>query len=190
MKTWTLTPELFEDLLNWLNPDREQAAQEYEDIRRRLIKMFICRGCYESEDLADKTIDRVASKLEDIKDDYVGARAPYFYVVGNNIRLESARRRPLSAPPPGPLPEDVEERELRYECLDECMKDLTDENRELVSQYYQQEKRGKIDHRRQLASRFEITLNALRIRAFRIRTALQECVTTCMQRRLHEMGRA
>src|SRR5947209_6617862 len=37
----------FDRLLAWLNPDREQAGQRYEEIRRRLIKIFARRGCSE-----------------------------------------------------------------------------------------------------------------------------------------------
>ena len=188
MKDRTLTAELFEELLDWLSPDREQAAREYEDLRRRLIKLFTCRGCQDPDFLADETFDRVASKLPEIKPTYEGPRAPYLYVVANNIRLESLRRRPSSLPPPPPPSETSEELERRHDCLDDCMKGLDDDNRELVSQYYQQEKRGKIDHRKLLAEQFEITLNALRIRAFRIRASLQECVQACMQRQANEIG--
>ena len=49
MDNWTLTPELFEQLLDWLNPDREQAGRDYEALRRRLIKLFTCRGCSDPE---------------------------------------------------------------------------------------------------------------------------------------------
>jgi DNA-directed RNA polymerase specialized sigma24 family protein len=188
MKNWTLTPESFEELLDWLHPDPEKAAQEYENLRRRLIKFFTCRGCYDPEDLTDKTFDRVAGKLPEIKPRYEGPRAPYFYSVGDRIRQESNRRITITLPPPAPPDETPEELELKHQCLDECMKALTLDNRELVSQYYQQEKRGKIDHRKNLAEQFEITLNALRIRAFRIRASLQDCVKACLQRRLNEMG--
>jgi DNA-directed RNA polymerase specialized sigma24 family protein len=188
MKDWTLTPEVFERLLDWLNADRDQAARDYEDIRRRLIKMFTCRGCYEPEDQADKTIDRVAGKLQDIKD-YVGPRAPYFYVVAANILREWLRgKRVLPTAPPPPTDEDKGKLEQRHKCLDECMKLQSAENQEIVLQYYQQEKRAKIDRRKRLAERLGITLNALRIRAFRIRFALQDCVQVCMKRQGYEIG--
>lgn len=188
MKDWNLTPELFEELLDWLNPDRDQAGREYEDIRRRLIKMFTCRGCFEPEDQTDKTIDRVARKLEEIKDTYVGPRPPYFYVVASNILREWLRIKPLAPPPPPPPDDDKDELEQRHSCLDDCMKLQLPENQEIVWQYYQQEKRAKIDRRKGLAERLGITLNALRIRAFRIRASLQECVQDCMKRHGHEIG--
>lgn len=189
MKDRTLTPELFERLLNWLNPDdRDQAAMEYEDIRRRLIKMLTCRGCYEQEDVADETIDRVASKLEELKD-YEGPRAPYFYKVCHNVYREWLRikRKRLESPPP-PIEEDSQKLEKRHRCLDACMNSLSPENREIVTEYYQQDKRAKIDRRKMVAERLGISINALRIRAFRIRATLQECVLVCLNGRWHEMG--
>jgi hypothetical protein len=57
-----------------------------------------------------------------------------------------------------------------------------------VLEYYRGEKKAKIDHRKKLAEKYEIALNALRIRAHRIRAQLYECVKDCLERREHEMG--
>jgi DNA-directed RNA polymerase specialized sigma24 family protein len=179
-KDWILTQELFEELLSWLNADREQAGQDYEDIRRRLIKLFTCRNCHEPEDLADETINRVATKIKDIKDTYVGPRAPYFYAVANKVYREYLRRKPVPLLPPPARDSDEIERE--YDCLEQCMERQTPANRKLVLEYYQGEKRARIDYRKNLADQYGIALNALRIRAHRIRTALQECVENCLEK--------
>lgn len=71
-KDWILTQESFDALLAWLDPAREEAGRRYEEIRRRLIKIFTCRGCGEPEDLADETINRVSKKLKEIESDYSG----------------------------------------------------------------------------------------------------------------------
>ncbi|MCU1268325.1 MAG: hypothetical protein JWM21_4643 [Acidobacteria bacterium] len=177
-KDWILTQELFEELLSWLNADREQAGQDYEDIRRRLIKLFTCRNCHEPEDLADETINRVANKIKEIKDHFVGPRAPYFYAVANKVYMEYLRKR--TPPPPPPTAGPSEEIEREYACLEQCMKQQAPAHRKLVLEYYRGEKRAKIDHRKKLAEQYGIALNALRIRAHRIRTALQECVKSCL----------
>ena len=178
-KEWVLTEESFEALLAWLNPNRELAGQRYEEIRRRLIKIFACRGCYEPEDLADETINRVTNKLKAIEPTFTGEQARYFYGVANKVHLEYLRRKPV---PPLPAAYNIsEDSEREYQCLDRCVGKLTQENRELVLQYYQEDKRAKIEHRKLLAARFGIALNALRIRAHRIRTSLQHCVIECLQ---------
>ena len=93
-KEWVLTQESFDALLAWLDPNRELAGRKYEDIRTRLVKIFSCRGCYEPEDLADETINRVTSKLKDIESSFIGERARYFYGVANKVHLEYLRRKP------------------------------------------------------------------------------------------------
>ena len=178
-KNWDLTRESFEALLAWLDPNREIAGQKYEDIRTRLIKIFACRGCYEPEDLADETINRVTNKLEEIEATFIGERARYFYGVANKVHLEYLRKKP--APPLPAVTNTSEEAERRYRCLDLCASKLTSENRELVFQYYQEEKRAKIEHRKHLADRLGIAVNALRIRAHRIRKSLQDCVRECLE---------
>ncbi len=46
--------------------------------------------------------------------------------------------------------------------------------------YYHDEKRAKIDYRKQLADALGIPLNALRIRAHRVRISLEKCVKDCL----------
>lgn len=176
-KDWILTQELFDELLSWLNADRERAGQDYEDIRRRLIKLFTCRNCHESEDLADETINRVANKVKEIRDHFVGPRAPYFYAVASKVYQEYLRKRTPPPPPPAYTSEDIE---LEYACLEQCLERQTPANRKLVLEYYRGEKKTKIDNRKGLAERYGIALNALRIRAHRIRSVLQECVQNCL----------
>ncbi|HJX89030.1 MAG TPA: sigma-70 family RNA polymerase sigma factor [Pyrinomonadaceae bacterium] len=178
-KDWVVTQESFDALLAWLDPNRERAAERYEDIRSRLIKLFTCRGCYEPEDLADETINRVIKRLKDIEASFTGDPTRYFYGVANNVHKEYLRRKPVPQPPIAP--ESSEQIEREYECLERCMEELTADNRQLVLQYYQREKRARIDHRKQLAQQLGIALNALRIRAHRLRTSLQECLQNCLE---------
>jgi len=178
---WELTPEAFEKLLLWLNPDREQAGRKYEDIRRKLIKILTCRGCTCPEELADETINRVTRKVPEVIDNYVGEPALYFYGVAHKMYLEHLRKHRYPLPPPAA--ERPEDTERDYECLERCMERLTSKSRDLVLEYYQEEKKAKIDRRKELADRLGIAVNALRIRAHRIRASLQECVFECIKRR-------
>jgi len=178
-KGWVLTQEGFDVPLGWLDPDRERAGSRYEAIRLRLIKIFTCRGCAEAEDLADETINRVAAKVADLAPGYQGDPALYFYGVANKVFLEYLRRRPVIEAPP--LREASEDIEAEYACLERCMEQLPPESRRLVLEYYQEEKRAKINRRRKLAEELGIAVNALRIRAHRIRQQLQQCVQVCLE---------
>jgi DNA-directed RNA polymerase specialized sigma24 family protein len=176
----SVTQASFDSLLAWLDPDRDLAAGKYEQIRRRLIKLFTCRGRHDAEELADETINRVTLKAPEVAREYVGDPSLYFYGVAQKVLLESHRRRP--PPPPAPRPDaaESEETEREYECLERCMGELTPANRELVLDYYRNDRRAKIDHRKELAARLGIAQNALRIRVHRLRTTLQECVRGCL----------
>ena len=190
-KSWALTQDSFDHLLAWLDPDRDRAGRKYEDIRQRLIKIFVCRGCAQAEELADETINRVVRKVPDIAADYQGDPALYFYGVAQKIQFEYNRRDwPQTAardidtqtvPAPAFTPTADDDR--AFECLEGCLDQLAEENRRLVVEYYQEEKRSKIDYRKRLAAELGIAVNALRIRAHRIRRALQECVEHCVAAR-------
>jgi DNA-directed RNA polymerase specialized sigma24 family protein len=174
-----INQEQFDRLLQWFAPDLEKAGQIYERIRTRLIKIFVCRGSNVPQELADKTINRVARKLAAIQSTYTGDPAYYFASVANFIFKESLRKDippPVVVPEPSP-PDEDEERD--YSCLEECMQKLTTLDRSLVVGYYREEKRAKIDHRKKLAEELGLGLNALRIRACRIRAELQKCVELC-----------
>jgi RNA polymerase sigma factor (sigma-70 family) len=170
----------FDRFLKWLDPDHEQAGTKYKEIQRRLIKLFTCRGCFEAEELADETINRVIKKMAEIADNYDGEPIAYFYGVARNVWLEYTKRKPFVAPPPPPDPPEELEKESR--CLDECMEKLPPDNRALVLSYYQEEKQAKIDYRKRLADELGIGMNALRIKMCRIRASLQECLIECVSR--------
>lgn len=176
---WTLTKSAFDALLAWLDPDRERAAQKYEYIRRRLIKLFAYRGCGAPEDVADRTINRVCAKLEEIGPKYRGDPALYFYAVAKRVYLEETRSNSSVAV----LPHRAKPRDSRVEdqCLDQCLDRLPPEDQQLILDYYRDEKQAKIDHRKALAARLGIELNALRIKVCRIRARLKGCVFECLK---------
>jgi len=181
-KSWVLSQESFDALLNWLGPERERAGQRYEEIRTRLIKIFTCRGCCDPEDLADETINRVIKRLHEIEGELTGDQAKYFYGVANKVHLEYLRRKhiqPIVAPTA-----DTNRIEMQYQCLEQCLSRLSEENRHLVLEYYQLERKARIDQRKALAKELGIKVNALRIRAHRIRAMLQDCVQNCLNRNL------
>ena len=174
----------FDRLLNWLDADRERAGFLYEQIRWRLVTILAARGCTLAEELADDTIDRVARRVTDIQQTYVGDKAIYFLGVMNNVHHEYLRR-----PPPPRLiqtPEDVEAREEIHSCLDNCLAQLAPYSRQLIERYYAANKQAKIDLRKVIAREMGIKASSLRLRALRIREKLQTCIERC----LHDVSEA
>jgi DNA-directed RNA polymerase specialized sigma24 family protein len=180
-----LTQEAFDRLLDWLDADRETAGGKYAMIQLRLIRFFASRGCVDAEKLADDTINVVASKVEELSD-YEGDRTLYFYGVAQNIYLEDLRknrRREASeyltqnqsteSVSESALSNDMEEDDAR---LERCLKRLMQQDRWLVVEYHRNEKRAKIEHRTRLALELGMTLNALRIKVYRLRLQLRNCI--------------
>lgn len=178
--TRDVTQTAFESLLMWLDADRDRAGEKYEQIRRRLIKVFTCRGRHDAEELADETINRVTLKAPELSKEYVGDPGLYFYGVAQKVFLESVRKPPI--PPQPAAAREPSELEREYECLDSCIEQLSPDSRALVLDYYREDGRAKIERRKELAGRMGIALNALRIRAFRIRATLQQCVQECIEK--------
>lgn len=186
IKDRSVSREAFDQMLAWLDSDREQAGRKYEEIRCGLIKIFVCQGCSDPEGLADETIDRVIHKIPEIVPNYAGNPALYFSGVARYILLEYKNRiaqlRLLPAAPPKQI-EKGEDIEREYECLDRCIERLTPANRELILEYYREEKRAMIENRKRLAERLGVTPNALRVRADRIRNSLEKCVANCLKQK-------
>jgi len=190
-KEWVLTQEAFDTLLDWLDSDRQRAGHKYEAIRLRLIKIFTGRGFWEAEELADETINRVVARVTDVAPDYQGDPALYFYGVSQKVQLEYLRKSRLREPeaavdviansPSAAGTGLAGDGQPEFDCLERCLEHLPPENRKIVLEYYQQEKRAKIDHRKRLATELGIAVNALRIRAHRIRRTLEACVRECLE---------
>jgi DNA-directed RNA polymerase specialized sigma24 family protein len=190
-KEWVLTQDAFDTLLDWLDANRDRAGSKYEAIRLRLIKIFTCRGCSEAEELADETINRVSARVNEVAGSYTGDPALYFYGVSQKVHLEYLRKSQKRQTEVGvdspasvlnaPLLSLTDDIEPEYECLERCLDHLPTDNRKLVLEYYQQEKHAKIEHRKLLATELGIAVNALRIRAHRIRLVLQQCVRDCIE---------
>ncbi|HJY30035.1 MAG TPA: hypothetical protein VJ306_18535 [Pyrinomonadaceae bacterium] len=178
-KQWDTTQESFDRLLSWLADNRDEAGKKYEMIRQRLMKFFICRGCENVEDLADQTITIVTTKIGEIALGYEGDPILYFYGVAKKVFKDYLRSRNRKLPPTPPDMSHVDE--AVFQCLDGCMQKLPEENRQLVLRYYQDEKKVKIDNRQILADELGIAMNALRIRAHRIRLLLRNCVQKCTE---------
>lgn len=178
-KGWELNREAFDEMLAWLNPDREEAGRKYEDIRKRLIRIFMHRGCTVAEDLADETINRVARKVHEIRDGYVGDPALYYYGVARNVYMEYVKHPP--EPKQVAPTEDLDEVESEHRCLEQCLGELTPQNQELLLEYYRENEGAKIKHHKEMAERLGLALNALRIRMCRLRMSLKECMRECLK---------
>ena len=183
-KEWVLTKEAFDRFLARLDIDREKAGEKYESVRLKLLKYFQWRGSDSCDIETDETINRVARRIEEGENVY--NLNAYIYGVAKLVFAESTKLRKRKEPLDeafGLEATSVEvdsEKAERQACFDRCLGYLTDEDRETITEYYQFEKGKKIEHRKQLAVRFGMSLNALRIKAHRQRINLEACVRECL----------
>jgi DNA-directed RNA polymerase specialized sigma24 family protein len=191
-KNWTLTPRAFDRLLNWLDEGTNSEGEKYLEMRRRLIAYFDRKNCSAPDELTDETLNRAARRLEEEGDIVSETAARYCYIVARFVFLEYLRERndevPLDAikslaagnqPAVSGAEDESFNRERLMICLDHCTEKLDPTHRELIVRYYYGEQRIKIDNRLALAKHLGITVNALSIRACRIRDKLEVCVKEC-----------
>ena len=192
-----MTQDQFDKLLAFLDPDRDLAARKYEIIRKKLITFFQCRGCSAPEDYTDLTFNRVAKRIDEGVEIYATNPLSFFYGVARKVLqepLDNLSRKSISLDDPSVFtnvsqdPAEVNQREAQsvqleqeLECLERCLKRLPSKNRDLILRYYQGETSVKINNRKKIAEQLGIPLNALRIRALRIREKLQDCVSNCVK---------
>jgi DNA-directed RNA polymerase specialized sigma24 family protein len=179
-----MTPDDFEELLLWLDPDpdgtgvpdRDRGAERYEKIRLRIIRIYQNRGWHRSEEVADEALERVGPKVKKLRPTYVGDPALYILGIAKRVHLEMVRDEDVILPPPPDTDPDREELELRHAWLEYCLVTLKPESHELIICFYQGERREKIENRKQLAARLGITPGALSLRAMQVRRKLLDCM--------------
>jgi DNA-directed RNA polymerase specialized sigma24 family protein len=174
-----LTAEQLNQLLDWLDMDRDAAANKYALIQLRLVRFFAVRRCVDAENLADRCINVVAAKNLEELGPREGDRTLYFLGVARYVYLEQDRedRRPPPLPPPQPDPEPEPDLDM---CLDHCLDELGPDERSLVLDYEEGEKQTRIQNRRRLANELGITINALRIKVYRLHQQLEKCIKQCL----------
>ena len=153
-----VTQEAFASFLEWLNPDRDLAGEEYERLRFRLLNFFSLRRCSFADELADETINRVILK---VSEEQIENKLAYCYGVAKNVYRESLRKERthldidevvVAAPAP-------EEKSFSNECLDKCLAKLPPESRSLLLDYFSEARHAKIELHRRISESMAMTQN-------------------------------
>jgi DNA-directed RNA polymerase specialized sigma24 family protein len=195
-KNWVLSKEAFENLLTCLDPDRDRAAERYELIRKKLVVFFESHSCFTAQDHADIAINRVARKLMENREINIGDGYGYFFGVAFKVLQEYRTKAAKAFTSVNDLTKESylsdnpfvnRERELermglekQIACLERCLQNLPAQKRVLITRYYEGKTNVKIQNRRAMAMEMSIPINALRIRALRIREKLEDCISKCL----------
>lgn len=183
---WILTGEAFTKFLACLDADPDQAGEKYESIRLTLVRFFDWRGAFYPEEYADETLNRAIRRIDEgetVRDVHTWCHGIARLVLLEKLKSPDHRRTDIDEIAPVAAPDsEPEDEDKRQECFHRYLYELPIESRQLIMQYYQDEKRQKINNRLALAERLGIPLNALRSRAQRIRDRLEQCVTGCLKK--------
>lgn len=95
-------------------------------------------------------------------------------------RMENERTALHQVPAATLIDTESDETQERIDCLRQCLAALPQKSRELITEYYEGEGSAKINRRKKLAANLGMQLNALRIRACRLREKLEECMGRCL----------
>jgi DNA-directed RNA polymerase specialized sigma24 family protein len=184
---WVLTKDAFERFLAALDPDPNAAGVVYERIRSRLMIFFRCNGCADAELLTDETLDRTIRRLGEIE---IRNVMSFVKGIARNVASEAHKKSSKTAAIedlPAPVwdrsrPDEAPAADpMQLRCLERCLQKLGPDEEKLIRDYYQDEKRQKIDRKRRIAEALGISAGALRIKAFRVRRQLQRCVEGCVR---------
>jgi hypothetical protein len=184
-RRWELTRGALNGLLARLDTDPLAAGEHYEHLRRALLKFFSWHQMPDAESSVDEALDRVARRLE--AGQTIDDVPAFAYGVARLIRLERQRRSAampttsderLVAQAATPAPEDLE---VRDACLQRCLRELSEQERDLIEIYYVGTGRERIDGRARLAAALGLSENALRLRAQRLRDRLRVCAAQCVE---------
>lgn len=193
-KNWAITASALARLLKWLDAGNDSDGRSYLEMRGRLVAYFDRKNCLTPHDLADETLNRVARRLEETGAIESETPAKFCYVTARFVFMESLRGAdrksvPLDDVLRQPAADQVaaaeadERKKLKekmLDCLEDCTGKLASANRDIIVNYYYGEERVKIENRRALAKKLEISTNALTIRACRIRDRLENCIGKCV----------
>jgi RNA polymerase sigma factor (sigma-70 family) len=187
-------PDGFDEILAWLNPNRELAATMYVQLRHDVARIFLWNRCSDPEGLTDEVFDRVARKVHDLRQTYNGDPRLFFYGVARNLVKETAKKVKtyasfddagvtLRARAQVEVDEEEESVQAREYCLQLCLNELSSEQRRLILEYYAMDEQGKISHRVRIARQLGVSIETLRVRVYRIRVTLEECIEQCLDRK-------
>jgi DNA-directed RNA polymerase specialized sigma24 family protein len=179
-------------LLAALDGDEARAAEKYETLRYKLVNLMTWKGCCNSDadDLADLTLDRVASKIaggEKVENvgAYAGSVARFILLEHNRKKREDAAGDDLPEVAVDPDVEILRDRDNRMDCLRDCMASTIPNptDQQIIVGYYDTESDEKNKHaRKRLAESLGMSIGALKVKACRLRDKLERCINDCVDR--------
>ena len=174
------TPEEYQKLLLWIDKDCNEAAQKLLLIQSRVTKIFISRGCVHAEELTDEVRNRIAVRIDKVSQSFsdpLRCFIGFLDHVHQEYNRDEMNRAKAKLPEP-PRPEKVLEQE--DDCLQRCLEALPEQERNILVRYFGGDGAERRAERKKLAIELNVTANALRIQAHRLRIKTLQCLRRCL----------
>jgi hypothetical protein len=175
-----LTPEILNKLLDSLSKDKTVAGIAYTKLRNSLIRFFDVKGDSTPEDSADITLDRVAMKISQNVE--IPDVTKYSFGVARFVfleRLRLAKKDKIAAEGfyADKISTKTEPEPDNFQPLRECFNNLEDNEKQILREYFADIPASKLfEQRKELQIKYNISLNSLRVKVFRLRERLENCV--------------
>lgn len=195
---------LFKYFLQKLDFDESGASEKYIVLHLKIVKKLTWDGCpeYEAETLADKVIDVVARKINEIEQKLakgiteengkvikeIGNINSYALEVARLISLEYYRKHQSKRVDTDDLPEVAKVENLqndadeRLDCLRDCLLKLPEQkDRELIVAYYDtgDDEKNK-EAREKLRVSLGLSKSNLKKKVCLLRQKLEKCINNCL----------
>ena len=145
-----------------------------------MVRYFQIKGDFDADEAADATLDRVAVKLS--QNNKVEDLTKYSFGVARFIFLERLRTAEkdkiaqaefYSQQTSGKTDEQTDDLSLFRECFDS----LTDEEKEILKNYFADLPFADLTaYRENLSLKHNVSLNNMRLKVFRLRHRLENCL--------------
>ena len=175
-----LNAQSYSLLLRTLSPDEDAASLAYSKLLNSLVRFFELKGDSDGEQSADETLDRVSSKLsgnvliEDLTKYSFGVARLVFL---ENLRKIQSQEKALKNYHLENDRQSIDDETDDFSQMRECFDQLTRSDRDLLHKYFADMRRSELDEeRRKLAASLGASQNKLRLKIFRLRRKLEDCV--------------
>ena len=175
-----LTAESYSLLLQTFSSDEEAAAIDFTKLSDSLVRFFQIKGDSSPEEAADETLDRVAVKLGEAV--LIENLTKYSFGVARLVFLENLRKAQKSKNALENYRAENERQKADGETDDfsplrECFESLADDEKKILRAYFADLSHAELDEKRQkLTASLGVSLNNLRLKIFRLRRRLEDCV--------------
>ncbi len=184
-----LTAESYSLLLKTFASDEGEAVTALSKLRGSLGRFFQIKGDSDPDEAADETLDRVAVKLGDAV--LITDVTKYSFGVARLVFLENLRKTQKAKKAFESYRAENERQKAGEETDDfsplrECFEILADDEKKILRAYFADLPHAELDEkRRKLTALLGVSQNNLRLKIFRLRRRLEDCVRGKRKNNLH-----